>query len=140
MDLEQEKAALLKLYEISRQSHFESDATKFLIPYAQQWYSTRDGTVTLRTRDAAFPAIERYFQSMHFLEFDDQPPIVEVSKDGSMAWLIGEVQARAMQRQPDETEKEIAFRCSWVEIFEKQEAGWAVVVNSSHFAWDADGD
>ncbi len=57
-----------------------------------------------------------------------------------MAWLIGEVQARAMQRQPDETEKEIAFRCSWVEIFEKQEAGWAVGVNSSHFAWDADGD
>jgi len=140
MDFEQDKAAILKLYDLSRQSHLESDAVKFLTPYAQQWYSVRDGTVTQRTKDAAFPDIERYFQSMHFLQFDDTPPIVEVSKDGSMAWLIGEVQARAIQRQPDQTEKEVAFRCSWVEIFENQKAGWAAVVNSSHFVWDADGE
>jgi hypothetical protein len=37
MDLEQEKAAILKLYDLSRQSHLESDAVQFLPPYAQQW-------------------------------------------------------------------------------------------------------
>lgn len=140
MDLEQEKAAIFKLYELSRQSHFERDAANFLTPYAQQWYSVRDGTVTQRTKDAAFPDRERSFESMHFLQFDDTPPIVEVSKDGSMAWLIGEVRVQAIRQQLDQTEKEVAFRCSWVESFEKQEAGWVVVVNSSHFVWDADSE
>ncbi len=109
MDLEQEKAAILKLYDLSRQSHLESDAVKFLTPYAQQWYSVRDGTVMQRTKDAAFPAIERYFESMHFLQFDDTSPMVEVSKDGSMAWLIGEVRVRAIPQQLDQTEKRWRF-------------------------------
>ena len=133
MNIEQEKAAILQLYAISVQGHLESDAFKFLIPYAQQWHSVRDGTVTIRTKDGAFPAIEHYFKHTRFLEFDDTPPRIEVSKDGSMAWLLGEVRVLAMQKQPGETERELAFRCSWIEIYEKREAGWAAVVNASTF-------
>src|SRR5215469_8833571 len=138
MNLEQEKAAILRLYAISVQGHLESDASKFLMPYAQQWHSVRDGTMTIRTKDGAFPAIEHYFKQTRFLEFDDTPPRIEVSQDGSMAWLLGEVRVRAVQQQPDEAEHELVFRCSWIEIYEKQEAGWAVVVNASTFHFPTD--
>jgi len=43
MNLEQEKATISQLYAIAVQSHFESDASKFLTPFAQQWHSVRDG-------------------------------------------------------------------------------------------------
>ena len=122
-------------------SHFESDAVKFLTPYAPQWYSVRDGTVTIHHKEEVFPDVDHYFKSMRFLEFVlTQPLKVEPSKDASMAWVIGEVRARAIQKQPDTTEKEVAFRCSWVEIYEKQDARWAAVVNASSFVFPNEGE
>src|SRR6266567_1862652 len=61
MTSEQEKARLLHLYESALRAHLEHDARTFLAEYASQWYEVRNAGVRLRTKEEAFPAIERYF-------------------------------------------------------------------------------
>jgi hypothetical protein len=134
MNIEQEKEALLNIYEESLQAHLEYNAEKLLASSAQQCYELRDGTVIVRTKEEMLPEIEHYFASTQFLEYKAvAPPIIHVSEDASMAWTITEVRVRGLQKQPDGETSDLAFRCSWVSIFEKQEGVWVQVVNASTF-------
>src|SRR6266568_4408652 len=131
MTSEQEKARLLHLYESALRAHLEHDARTFLAEYASQWYEVRNAGVRLRTKEEAFPAIERYFQRTHFYDISEMAaPIIHISADASMAWVIGEIRVRASQQGSDEKEQDFSFRCAWVSIYEKQEGQWAHVGES----------
>ncbi len=41
MDIEQEKAAILRLYETTRRGHLDGDAAKLLAQYAPRWDDLR---------------------------------------------------------------------------------------------------
>jgi uncharacterized protein DUF4440 len=139
MTSEQEKAKLLQLHERALRAHFENDATTFLAAYASQWYDIRNVGVRLRTKEEAFPAIEQYFKRTHFSEIAEiVAPIIHLSTDASMAWVIGDMRVRATQDGPEEKERDFSFRCAWVSIYEKQEGEWVQVVDASSFQFQTD--
>ncbi len=141
MNSEQEKSRLLQLYKSSLQAHFEHDARTFLAEYASQWYEIRNAGVRLRTKEEALPAIEQYFQRTHFYDISEiAAPIIHISADASMAWVIGEIHVRASQEGPDKKERNFSFHCAWVSIYEKQEGQWAQVVDDPSFQFQTNDD
>ena len=134
MNSEQEKARLLQLHENALRAHFENDAKTFLAQYASEWYDVRNAGVRLRTKAEAFPAIERYFKRTHFSDVSEiGAPIIHLSADASMAWVIGTIQVRATQDGSDGQEQDFSFQCAFVSIYEKHEGEWAQVVDASSF-------
>lgn len=134
MNSEQEKARLLHLHSIALQAHFEKDARAFLAAYASQWYDVRTTGIRLRTKEEAQPAFEQYFRRTHVHDISEiTSPIIHLSTDASMAWVIGEIRVRASQEMAEGKERDFSFRCSWVSIYEKQEGEWAQVVDASCF-------
>jgi hypothetical protein len=134
MNQEQEKARLLHLHESALRAHLENDAKAFLAPYAPQWYDVRNAGVRLRTKEEAFPSIERYFKRTHFSDISDVvAPIIHLSTDASMAWVIGVIDVRATQDGSDTQEQDFSFQCAYVSIYEKHEGEWAQVVDASSF-------
>jgi hypothetical protein len=134
MDSEQEKARLLHLHESALRAHLENDAKAFLAQYASEWYDVRNAGVRLRTKEEAFPSIERYFKRTHFSDISEiGAPIIHLSTDASMAWVVGAIQVRATQDGSDEQEQDFSFQCAFVSIFEKHEGEWAQVVDASSF-------
>ena len=134
MNSEQEKARLLHLYKSALQAHFENDARTFLAEYASQWYEVRNAGVRLRTKEEAFPSVEQYFKRTHFFDISEvAAPVIHISTDASMAWVIGEIRVRASQEVPGEQERDFSFRCAWVSIYEKQEGQWVQVVDAPSF-------
>jgi hypothetical protein len=141
MNSELEKARLLHLYERSLRAHFENDARTFLAEYASQWYEVRNAGVRLRTKEEAFPAIEQYFKRTHFSTISEiAAPIIHISTDASMAWVIGDIRVRAAQDVSDEKEQNFSFRCAWVSIYEKQEGEWAQVVDAPSIQFQTNDD
>ena len=131
MGANEDKAAILRLYETTRQGHLEGDPAKLLAQYGDQWDDLRDGTVVSRTLGEELDRMTDFFAGLRYLVWDDvNPPRIEVSTDGTLAWLLGEVRARAMQTQPDGSEREIAYRCSWLQVYTKQGGAWAAIINS----------
>jgi hypothetical protein len=131
MDVDQDKAEILRLYEITRRGHLEGDAGKLLAQYAQRWDDLRDGSVVGRNIDDEFRRITDMLASTRYLAWDDvNPPRIEVSADGTMAWLLGEIRARALQTQPDGSEREIAYRCAWLQVYARRDGQWAAIVNA----------
>src|SRR6185437_14946228 len=128
MNSEQEKATLLQLHRTALQAHFEKDAGAFLAAYAPQWYDVRAAGIRLRTKEEALPAIDQYFRRTHVADISEiTAPIIHLSADASMAWVIGEIRVHASQETIDEGERDFSFRCAWVSIYEKQEGEWAQV-------------
>lgn len=131
MNIDQEKEEILRLYETTRQGHLEGNAAKLLAQYAPRWDDLRDGTVVPRTIDDERKRIADQLASTHYLAWDDvTPPRIEVSPDSTMAWLLGEVRARAIQKQPDGSAREIAYRCSWLQVYARHNGQWAAIVNA----------
>ncbi len=131
MDVDRDKAAILQLYETTRRGHLDGDAAKVLAQYAPRWDDLRDGTVVVRTIDDELGRIAGQLVCTRYLAWDDvNPPRVEVSPDGTMAWLLGEVRARAIQTQPDGSEREIAYRCAWLQVYARRDGRWAAIVNA----------
>ncbi len=134
MNSEQEKARLLQLHRNALQAHLEKDAGAFLAAYASQWYDVRTAGIRLRTKEEALPAIDQYFRRTHFADIREvTAPIIHLSADASMAWVIGEMRVRASQEIADAEERDFSFRCAWVSIYEKHESEWAQVVDASFF-------
>ena len=134
MNSEREKARLLQLHRSALQAHLEKDAGAFLAAYASQWYDVRAAGIRLRSKEEALPAIEKYFRRTHFAEIREvTAPIIHISTDASMAWVIGEMRVQASQEVSAEQERDFSFRCAWVSIYEKHEGEWEQVVDASFF-------
>src|SRR5690242_14614752 len=139
MNSEQEKAKLLHRYESSLRAHLENDTRTFLAEYAEPWYDVRNAGVRLRTKEEALPAMEQYFKQTHFSDISEiAAPIIHISTDANMAWVIGEIRVRASQDGSDDKEQNFSFRCAWVSVYEKQEGEWMQVVNASSFQFQTD--
>jgi hypothetical protein len=53
---------------------------------------------------------------------DLDPPKVEVSLDGTMAWLFGHVRLRGTQRKAKGVEVPLAFDAAWIDVWQKKTA------------------
>jgi ketosteroid isomerase-like protein len=131
IDVEKEKAGILAANEAVRQAHFEHDAAKFLSQNAQEWFSVRDGTVSLKNKESYREGLDQYLKSVDFSEVTSlTPPEIKISDDGTMAWLIGNVRVTGTQKQGDGSYTSINFVSAWLAVYEKQEGAWRLVASA----------
>jgi ketosteroid isomerase-like protein len=129
VDLEHERAALLELHASVRRAHFETDAEAVVAHDADEWINVRDATIIRRRRDEMAAFFREYFAGATYHEWDDvEPPIVSVSDDGTMAWMIVHVRVR---RTADDGE--LRFMYAGIETYEKRDGRWVKVVEVGTF-------
>ena len=135
MDIEREVQALLKLHERSRAAHFATDVEAAIADVAEEQIIVRDGTVRRMTVDDVRRTMTDYFAGATFHEWDDiQPPIVKVSDDGSIAWMITNTKVRLTKTGEDGSESETAFVYAGILTYEKRDGRWVRTTNVSTFA------
>jgi hypothetical protein len=62
-----------------------------------------------------------------------EPPIVRISKDASMAWVIVRVKVRRTQKDISGKENETKFIYAGIMTYEKQNNKWMAIANVSTF-------
>jgi len=79
--------------------------------------------------------MERIMTSRDHVVYDDLVrPIVKVSDDGSLGWVI--VQVAAQGNYKDEhgmTTEPLDFVSAWIELYEKKDGVWKMTGNVSNF-------
>ena len=77
---------------------------------------------------------ESYFKDAKYFEWDDlEPPIIRVSADASMAWMIVRTKVRRTQKDSSGAEKEEKFVYAGIMTYEKRNGRWVRVANVSTF-------
>ena len=133
-----EAAALLALHREVLEAHLASDVDRLLgsgYPRVDDFVMAGRGEVSFPTREQMRARLGPYLASTRFDTYRDAvPPVVRVSRDGTMGWVIAQVEASGMQRSdPDRPEEPLSFICAWIELYEKREGRWAAVGNVSSF-------
>jgi len=74
-----------------------------------------------------------YLQDASFTTYRDlRDPIVRISDDGLLGWLIAEVEIEGTATGPDGTRQGFRDAWAWVELYERTNAGWRLTGNASN--------
>ena len=125
---------LRALHAKTMRAHKESNAALLLEDQAPDMLIVNRGAVTRPTLDERRASFGSYLGRTVFSEYRDLvEPIVKVSDDGTLGWVIVQVAARGVQTAEDGKKKPIEFVSAWVELYEKRNGRWYGIGNVSNF-------
>ena len=130
VDLEREKAELLEIHKADRRAHFSTDVELLLSRSSDDFVTVSEGKIYRVKRAESKAMFDEYFTNATYHEWDDlEPPIVRVSNDASMAWMIVRTRVRRTQKNSTGQEKEESFVYAGIMTYEKRDGKWRRVAN-----------
>ncbi len=131
-DLESEAAELRALHERVLEAHRTGDVDAWLTLEAEEYVSVNRGRITFPPLADRRAAREPYLSSTTFTVYRDlRPPIVRLSPDARLGWLIAEVEVRGTQLS-DSGQTSVDAIWAWIELYEKDAGRWRLVGNVSN--------
>jgi hypothetical protein len=122
------------VHRADRQSHFQTDANLLVRHSSDEFISVSNGKISRATRAEVKQAFEASFKNAKYFEWDDlEPPIIKVSNDASMAWMIVRIKVRRTQRDESGKENERSFVYAGIMTYEKRNGKWLRIANVSTF-------
>ena len=131
-DGEADRAELLRLHALQRTAHLERRADLLVASHADSVVSISRGAVSVDQPAKSRAMFQAYFDRVTFQAWDDvAPPIVRVSPDGQMAYVI--VQKRVHLTAPDSAGAPRSERTlfAWLEVYEKRGGRWTMTAIAS---------
>ncbi len=118
-----DRAAILKLHALDREGHLKGDAALLASQLGPKIDEVIGGHIKTMTRDEARAQFDQYLKTVKFTMWDDAAdPVIKISPDGQMAWMIVETKAEvAPLGSPDDKR---SFSSSSLQTFEKETDGW----------------
>ena len=133
VDTEKIRQEILAIHENSIQAHWDKNPAFFIKNLAEDYVTVSRGEIKKQTSDEIFIRFNNYLSKTDFLEYKDtHEPIVGFSKDGSVAWIIVQVQVTGLQKNEENKTDTIKFKSAWISLFEKQNDVWMMKTNVSN--------
>jgi hypothetical protein len=125
---------LRALHEKVIRAHRQSNVGLILEDEAPDYVVANRGEVTRPTLDERRQRLGAYLRSTAFQEYRDlTEPVVTISSDGTLGWVIVQVQASGLQTSEGGEKEPVEFVSAWVELYEKRDGRWMRVGNVSNF-------
>ena len=126
---EDDEAALLALHQEIIDAHKNIGLEAWLDKGVEPYISANRGVISYPTIEARKERFRGYIGSTTFEYYRDMvPPVVKVSADGTLGWVIVQIEAKGVQ-----ADQEFAFQSAWIELYEKRDGAWVNVGNVSNF-------
>lgn len=133
VDTSTDEQELLRLHEVVLQAHRDGDLESWMADEAELTLSANGGKVDTLERDQRISARQPYLENTTFSSYRDLiDPIAKVSDDGTLGWVIVEVEIIGESIQDDGSSREIASVWAWIELYEKFPDGWKRIGNVSN--------
>jgi hypothetical protein len=125
---------LRALHEKVMRAHQQSKVDLLLEDEAPDTFFVGRGDVTRPTLEERRAHLGSYLGRTTFSEYRDLvEPVVTVSGDGSLGWVIVQVQAKGIQTTESGSKEPIQFVSAWIELYQKRGGRWYRVGNVSNF-------
>jgi hypothetical protein len=123
---------LLALHQSDRHAHVTHDVEALLATLPPEFISVRDGDIRRQSQGELRQRFAEYFPGAEFTAWDDiESPIVHVSPDNQMGWMI--VRVKIAINRSDAVGKQSTENVvmAWMSAYEKHEGKWQHVANAT---------
>ena len=115
-------------------AHLQKDVGFFVQDISKDYMSVSGGEIRKPTEEEIRSRFSSYLNNTTFTEYRDlREPIIGLSKDGSLAWMIVEVKVAGKRKMEDGLELDLNFICAWITLFERQGNRWLRLGEVSSF-------
>ena len=129
VDLAAERESLLALHQLEIRAHVELDANALADGQGDDFVSATRGKIRRSSAEETRKFFTEYFKGAKYLQYEDaEPPVVRVSDDGSMGWVLSRMRVRRV-----DDGKESGFVYAGIMTYEKRDGRWVRVGNASTF-------
>jgi len=116
---------LLAVHAADRRAHLARDVDALLLHGGPEIVEVRDGEVHRLTREQVRENFRTYFGKAHFTAWHDlSPPVVSVSPDGRLGWMIVRVHVAYWERSPEGVLKTTDEVLAWMASYERVGGTW----------------
>lgn len=123
---------LLKLQEQQKTAHLTYNAELFADMFNERVTQLKKGAVSTATKAENLSRFKNYFAQFKFLEWEDiRPPVIRLSRDGTMATVIVEKRVRGTYKDENGQEKTGLTEFAWLEVWEKIDGKWKLMTVAS---------
>lgn len=123
---------LLRLHEEQKTAHLSYDADKFIAMFADKVTQLQNGRVLNHSPVESLERFKKYFASYRFKEWEDTaPPVIKISKDGTLAYKIVQKRVRGTYTYDDGKKEDDHTVFAWMEVWEKINGKWKVTAVAS---------
>ena len=124
---------LLRLHEQAMQAHRDSNIDMLVAAEGDEYVIASRGEVSRPQLAERKAFLGPYLAATRFSMYRDQvAPIVKVSSDGTLGWVIAQVEAKGEQKGATRAHN-VEFVSAWIELYEKRDGRWTRVGNVSNF-------
>lgn len=123
--MEVDRLKIDTILQAQRQAHLRTDADLLVEHIAENLLSVDAGQVTPQSREEIRQMFASYFEGALYHAWEDlEPPVIRVSSDGSMAWVVRRV--RVDREEPDGAggRRRREFTSAYTSTFEKIDGEW----------------
>ena len=125
--------SLRRLHNELLEAHRTGDVERWMSLESREYVSANGGRVTFPEFSDRRAQRAVYLAGATFEVYRDlREPLVRVSEDGSLGWLIAEVEVRGSSASSSGESEPIHDIWAWVELYEKVEGAWRLVGNVSN--------
>jgi hypothetical protein len=129
-----DSAQLRALHERVLEAHRKNDVEMILADDAEDPVVANRGEISRPTKEERRQRFAPYFASTRFEVYRDLvEPIVRVSDDGTLGWVICQVEVRGTQKDEAGKDAKLEFVSAWIELYEKRHGRWWRSGNVSNF-------
>ena len=134
-DLTRERTELARLHAADREAHFKTDVDLLLDRSVEPMISVSDGEIRHVSKADRRRTMAEYFRGARYSAWDDlEAPIIHISTDATMAWIITRLKVQRTQQDSSTSEREEHFVYAGITTYEKVAGIWMKVANVSTFA------
>ena len=124
--------ALLSMHDRILEAHRTNNLESWMAIEASDFLSINGGRVSAPTVQQRFTGRHAYLQASKFEIYQDRrPPVIRVSADGTLGWVIAEVEVKGIETENGAT-KPFHDIWAWVELYQKVNGYWKMVGNASN--------
>jgi hypothetical protein len=132
-----DEQALLRLHEAALKAHIDRNVDALLPTQADDFMLLNRGEISSPSRAERRQFLGPYLEATVFEFYRDAVrPMVKVSNDGSLGWVIAQVEARGDSATRQGGRAPLEFQVAWIELYEKRNGEWVSIGNASSFKGD----
>lgn len=124
-DIDACRAQILDLHRSFIEAHLAEDASLLTRAITDDYLFVSDGEVSRMSGAEVRRMLQRYFDSTEFSVYRDvSDPVIEVSKDGSLAWCVAQVRVAGSRTGEDGGRQEFDTLWAWITVYERRGGEW----------------